>query len=76
MARCRKCCREAFNSRFCTQCLSAWSQMRLKAFEHCSFLYGKLSPENHEQFKKKMKKLEKLWRKSPEDFEKYILDNS
>lgn len=60
------------NSKICPTCLDKWSNMREKVFDHCIEQYGTLSPTNHKDFIKLTKKLEKLWKKNPEEFSNYF----
>lgn len=59
-------------SKICPTCVDKWSLMREYVFDHCTRLYGTLGPNNHKQFIKMTKKLEKMWRKNPDDLTEYL----
>lgn len=61
------------NSRVCSQCMTEWSSMRTRAWASLEPRLGKLTPETHPAWIKEMKRLEKIWKKSPVDFEKELL---
>lgn len=61
------------NRRVCTSCLTDWSNMRITAANQLEKKFGKLTPDNHEDFKKEMRRLEKIWRKAPDQFEQELI---
>ncbi len=72
--KCRKChlleC--DIGSRICHSCLKKYQNMTFSLFDLCVELYGQLSPDNHKFYINVRKKGEKVWRKNPEDLEKFI----
>jgi hypothetical protein len=43
--------------------------MRTNVFNVLTDKFGKLNPDNHQQFIKEMKRMERIWRKDREIFE-------
>ena len=72
MAKCIRCGKEAYPRKICLGCLQKWSDMRTMAHEYLTGKFGPMTALNHEDFKKGIKKLEKIWRKSPDKFEEEI----
>lgn len=69
MKRCIRCGRDTMtSSKICGSCLDKWTKMRSIIFTTLSKKYGKLSPTNHPIFITETKRLEKIWRKSNEQF--------
>lgn len=60
------------NRRICQGCLKEWTDMRVSASDYVQSKVGVLSPENHETYKKEMKRLEKIWKKDKEKFKQEI----
>lgn len=75
MRRCSRCHEPNIfdNRRICTGCMKLWSDMRARAWASLEPKLGKLTPETHPSWIKEMKRLEKIWRKSPVDFENELL---
>ena len=56
------------NSRICVRCMKSWTDMRTSAWASLEPKLGKLSHANLPDYKKEMKRLEKIWRKDPDQF--------
>jgi len=71
MPRCIRCGDDTLilRKRICESCLKKWLDMRTSAYNTLVGIYGNLNPENHEKFKIEMRKLERTWKKNPEEFE-------
>lgn len=61
------------NSRICVRCMKEWTDMRGRAWASLEPRLGKLTPENHPAWIKEMKRLEKIWKKSREQFEQELV---
>lgn len=68
MARCKTCGGDAITGRICPRCLDEWTAMRSEVHSALQVKLGKLSPQNHEEYKKQMKRLEKIWKKDKEKY--------
>ena len=61
------------NSRICVGCMKEWTDMRARAWASLEPRLGKLTPVNHPAWIKEMKRLEKIWKKSREQFEQELV---
>ena len=60
MPKCKRCGKDAFPNRFvCSSCLNKFTEKRKLAFEIVQNELGKLCKENHSQFVKRLKQVEK-----------------
>ncbi len=72
MGKCRTCGREAYYRRICSDCLREWSAMRTRAFAYAQDIHGPLTQTNHPQIAKTMRRLDKMWKKNRDKFNKEI----
>jgi len=56
-------------------CLDKWSAMRSEALAYLQSKHGKLCPENLKTIQAGITKLNKIWNKSPEEFQKIVGEN-
>lgn len=67
MKHCRTCGREIITSGpNCGSCVDSWLNMRTEIFNELKRVYGPLTGDNLELFKKITSKLSKLWKKDKE----------
>ena len=58
--------------RICSKCLLDWSAMRKQIWDYHEKIYGKLSNDNLKIRQKDTKRLEKIWRKDKDKFQKLL----
>jgi hypothetical protein len=69
--KCIRCGKEN-DRKICYACMDSWTEIRSLIFSTLEERHGKLSQINHPIFIKETKRLEKIWRKSKNDFAKEI----
>ena len=72
MRKCIRCGSYHDNKKICNSCLIIWTSMRGVIWETMTIIHGSFSPETQKEWVNQTKKLEKTWRKDPEEFKKQI----
>jgi len=71
--RCKTCGESSWPNKWvCPICLKEWTSMRSIAFKFLQDKYGKLCPDNLSIIQKEIKKLERIWRKDPDEFNRLV----
>lgn len=69
--KCKRCGVDQYD-KVCSSCMKKWTDMRGKAWKYLESRYGKMNGNTLPVYQKEMKRLEKIWRKNPEQFQKEI----